>query len=168
MRKFWLADGIQPQIPICPMCNKHEGRFFSQQYLQTFSAVPYLAVPLISNSSSSFCNSWQMVKLVEGVGKRQSEPYGRDQYMKLCTRPSFSLLFLLNRRVFYFLIFYFLLTPSLLNSKGSAKNRNMHNWEARGKRGASLTVYEQINNTSLPFHNSTLPTRVEVVSSWAS
>lgn len=107
MRKFWLADRIQPLTPICPMCNKHEGRFFPQQHLQTFSAALYPAVPLISNSSSSFCSSSQMAELVEGVGKRQSEPYGRDQYMKLSTKASFSFLFFLREE---FSIFFFFLS----------------------------------------------------------
>lgn len=39
MRKFRLADGIQPLAQICPMYNVCEGRFFPQQYLQTYPAV---------------------------------------------------------------------------------------------------------------------------------
>jgi len=62
MRKFWFADGIKPLTPICPVCNAHE--LFPQQYLQTFSVALHPAVLLISNSSWSFCISWQMAEWV--------------------------------------------------------------------------------------------------------
>lgn len=42
MRKFRLADGIQPLAQICPMCNKCESRFFPQKYLQTVLPQPQI------------------------------------------------------------------------------------------------------------------------------
>lgn len=144
MRKFRLADGIQPLAQICTTYNICEGRFFPQQYLQTYSAFS------TSDSVPSFCSCWLMAEM-SGVVKTQSKPSGRDQYLKLWTRVSIPIIFFLTVEfsISLFLIFFWHLpcyiAKELLETQTCTTER---------KAGREVQVSLCMKKLTLPFHKS--------------
>lgn len=118
------------------------GRFFLQQYLQTYSAVS------TSNSVSSFCSCWQKPEM-PGLEKTKSKPYGRDQYLKLWTRVSFPIIFFLTEEfsIFSFLVFFWhlpcYLAKELLKTQTFTTER---------KGGREVQISMSMKKKTPPFH----------------